>query len=126
MAEPFETPERPFGAVKKTEEELQAVPIPREQPDTSVNLAAIQAQGQQAISENSYQRDILAESPLATLPMDVQNNLTMAKNWYEIAVHPASTEFERALAMAHLEDLDTQPQEEEENGESTRQPDREA
>ena len=97
-------PERPFGAVKKTEEELSAVPLPRRQPsgvDTDLQVPQQQAPQQ----DTSYERDILANSPLASLPVDVQNNLTMAKTWYEIAMHPASTEFERSLAMAHLDDL---------------------
>lgn len=106
--EGFDVPEdREFGAVKATEAQKRAVPIPRRESRT---LDIPEPQQRQAPSQGtSYERDILANSPLATLPPDVQNNLTMAKSWYEIAMHPASGEFEKALAFAHLEDLDTTP-----------------
>jgi hypothetical protein len=117
--EGFDVPEdREFGAVKATEAQKRAVPIPRREPRTrevfgpQPEVFGPQRQQRQPPQETSYQRDILANSPLATLPPDVQNNLTMAKTWYEIAMHPASGEFEKALGFAHLEDLDTTPKEE--------------
>jgi len=118
MADTLQTPERPFGAVKETEEQLQSVPIPRRQ-STSTSAGQPPAAPQQSNVTNNgrYETDILADSPLATLPMDVQNNLTTAKNWYEIAMHPGATEFERALAMAHYEELEG-PKEEEKEDES--------
>lgn len=122
MVDTFATPERPFGAVKKTEEELQAVPIPRRQSSSAALPQQQQAQPN-VTNEGSYERDILADSPLATLPVDVQNNLTKAKLWYEIAMHPASGPFERTLAMAHLDDMDVSQEddkkEKDDSGKST-------
>ena len=113
MADLGGVPERPFGAVKKTEEELQAVPIPRQQSAQPPAPPQAQEQPTNVTDEGgAYATDILADSPMATLPPDIQNKLTAAQRWYEIAVHPAATQFERELAMAHLNDMDTPTPEE--------------
>lgn len=97
--------ERPIGAVKETEEDLQAVPIPDREPVTPRT-------GRPPIpptpGADGAGLDPRATNPYVSLHPDIQNKTFMAKLWFEIAAHPASTDFERALAHAHYDELEPQ------------------
>ena len=96
--------EREYGAVKKSEDGLAKVPLPRR--STAKTQAAPQSQAQPEPVGTDYERDILATNPLATLPPDVQQKLHTAQLWTTIGLHPGATDFEVALANAHLDELE--------------------
>jgi len=102
----FDVAEREYGAVKKTEEELQAYPVPRNAPSTTPTPQISPVSQTISGAGDDYELDIKATSPLSTLPVDVQEKAVLAKAWFEIAAHPAATEFEQRLAAYHYDLLE--------------------
>lgn len=107
MAVAFKVGEREQGAVKKTDEALQAVPLPRQSAKKTPPLQIpqpVEPPTPDPVGAD-YKRDTLDTDPMSALPVNMQNALATAQMWYQVAAHPGATDFERQLAEIHIDEL---------------------
>ena len=103
----FEELERhPHGAVKETEEFTSRVPLPRRQRERPLVVPPSPQSGGAPEPNLDYELDAKATNAFASMPPDVQEKAHRAQVWYEIAAHPGATDFEIALANAHMDEME--------------------